>query len=291
MPPDLDTLLTALYVYVDDAVVRRSGPGRPPRTSDAELVCLAVAQVLLGCRSDRHFLAVAARRLCHLFPVRPGHSGYHARIVRLRPQIEQALSLLASGALHEDPRQLRLLDSTPIPCAQSTTTVRRSRFAGVAAYGYCAAHSRYFWGFRLYLLTSPDGVPVGIELAPANAPEREVAAELLEQFAEPGTTIVADKGFAGHDFEQLVLDLGCDFRRPDRKDEPARHGDLGGIRQWVEAIINTLKDQLGLERHRARTLPTLCVRLLQRLLALTASIWHNRRVGHQPARSLTCYDH
>ena len=74
MPPDLDALLTALYVYVDDSLPARCGSGRPPATSDSELICLAVAQILLDSRSDRHFLAVAGVRLAHLFPVRPKHS-------------------------------------------------------------------------------------------------------------------------------------------------------------------------------------------------------------------------
>ena len=290
MPPDLDALLTALYVYVDDSLPRRSGPGRPPRTTDSELICLAVAQILLDCHSDRQFLAVAARRLAHLFPVRPKHSGYHQRVRRLAPKIATALSMLACDSPHSD-RQLRLLDSTPVPCAQSRTTVRRSDFAGIAGYGYCAAHSRWFWGFRLYLLCTTDGIPVGYELAPANAPERDIAADLLERCSQPGQLIVGDKGFAGAAFEQLVLDLGCQFRRPDRRDEPARYGNLGGIRQWIEAIIWTCKGQLSLERHRARTVETLCARISQRLLALAVCIWHNHRVGHHPVRSIACYDH
>ena len=42
----LDDLVVALYVTVDELLGKRSRPGRPPRLSDAELVCLAVAQVL-----------------------------------------------------------------------------------------------------------------------------------------------------------------------------------------------------------------------------------------------------
>jgi hypothetical protein len=53
---ELDTLIVELYVEVDDLFIElgvRRGPGRPPRLSDSELVCLAVAQVLLGCNSER----------------------------------------------------------------------------------------------------------------------------------------------------------------------------------------------------------------------------------------------
>jgi hypothetical protein len=54
--------------------------------------------------------------------------------------------------------QLRLLDSTPVPCGQSVQTVKRSPLAPYAGYGYCASHSRWFWGMRLYLTC---GAPAG----------------------------------------------------------------------------------------------------------------------------------
>ena len=68
MTTDLDTLLTALYVEIDDHVIGsgRRGPGRPKRLSDAELVCLAVAQVLLGARSEHHWLRICYARLGHI---------------------------------------------------------------------------------------------------------------------------------------------------------------------------------------------------------------------------------
>ena len=79
--------------------------------------------------------------------------------------------------------------------------MRRFALAGIGGCGYCRSHSRWFWGFRLYLLCSPDGLPVGFELAPANAPERVVAAEMLERVLEGGEIVIADKGFAGAEFE------------------------------------------------------------------------------------------
>jgi hypothetical protein len=68
---DLDALLTALYVLVDDSLPKRCGAGKPPATTDAEMICLAVAQVLLDHPCDRRFLAVAGYRLGHLFRIDP----------------------------------------------------------------------------------------------------------------------------------------------------------------------------------------------------------------------------
>ncbi len=289
MSADLDALLTCLYVLVDDLLPARRRFGRPVRISDSELICLAVAQVLLDCPNERRFLRLAKRRLGHLFPYIPGQSGFNKRLRALAPQLLEAITLLVqlSPSFCE---RLRLLDSTPVPCAASRETVRRSALAGYGGYGYCRSHSRWFWGFRLYLLCAPDGLPIGFELAPANAPERAVAAELLDRSLRPGQTVICDKGFAGREFEQHVATLGGRLLRPDRKDEPRRFGSLGGIRQWIESTFDTLKDQLSLERHGGRTLTGLISRIARRLLALTAVILHNWRAG-QPGRNLTAYDH
>lgn len=291
MTADLDTLLTALYVLIDDHVIpaHQRRPGRAKRLTDAELVCLAVAQILLDCPSERRFLRFAMVRLSHLFPYLPKQPGYNKRMRRLAPQIVRLLNVVA----YSSPSwcdNIRLLDSTPVPCGASRETVKRSDFAGHAAYGYCASHSRYFWGFRLYLLCASDGMPIAFELAPANAPEREVAAEMLRRVELNGYTVIADKGFAGEQFETLMRELGALFLRPDRKDEQRRFGGLGGVRQWIESIIDTIKGQLSLEAHGAHTMPGLITRVAQRLLALAAGLWHNWNIG-DPGRHLTAYDH
>ena len=290
MSADLDALLISLYVLIDDLLpTRRRRFGRPVRISDNELICLAIAQVLLDCPNERRFLRLAEKRLGHLFPYIPGQSGFNKRLRRLAPQLVEAISLLARMSPSFCDR-FRLLDSTPVPCAASRETVRRSALAGIGGYGFCRSHSRWFWGFRLYLLCSPDGLPVGFELAPANAPERVVAAELLERVLTGGEIVIADKGFAGVEFEAHVNALGAALLRPDRKNEPVRFGSLGAIRQWIESAFDTLKDQLSLERHGGRTLQGLVSRIARRLLALTAAILHNWQTGN-PGRHLTAYDH
>jgi hypothetical protein len=205
---DLDDLLTALYVLVDDFLPARTGAGRRPRISDAELITLAVAQVLLQCHSERRFLRLAGRMLGHLFLYIPLQPGYNKRLRSLAPAIclviEQLVRISPSFC-----ERIRLLDSTPVPCGQSRETRKRSALAGWATYGYCASHSKFFWGLRLYLLCAPDGMPVSFCLAPANEPEREVAAALLERayqrgLLRGGEIIVGDKGFAGQEFERTV---------------------------------------------------------------------------------------
>ena len=300
MPADLDSLLTALYVLVDDLLPRRTGAGRRPKITDAELVTLAVAQIFLDCHSERRFLRFARQRLGHLFPYIPKQPGYNKRLRALAPRICLVITQLARISPSFSDR-LRLLDSTPVPCGASRQTVKRSELAGWAAYGYCASHSRYFWGLRLYLLCAPDGMPVSFALAPANEPEREVAAAMLERARQDGLltggeVIVADKGFAGQEFEETVASLDATLIRPDRKGEKPRFGKLGGMRQWIESVYDTAKGQLSLEQHGGHIPDGVWVRVCQRVLALAAGVWYNWLLWEageidKPGRHFTAYDH
>jgi hypothetical protein len=289
VPVCLDTLLIGLYVLADDFLQPRTGPGRPAKISDAELICLAVAQVLLDCPGDRRFLAWARYRLGHLFPYLPQQSGYNKRLRALAPAIVRLLNMIVfeSSSICD---QLWLVDGTPVPCGASRETARRSELAGYAAYGYCRSQHRHFWGFKLVLIAAPDGMPIGFELVAANVDERRAAAEILERVPAAGHVIVGDKGYAGADFEALVAAHGARLVRPDRRDEPRRHGSLGAVRQWIESVFDTLKGQLSLERHGARTMGGLFARIGQRLLALAVAVRHNQLAGNWD-RSLIAYDH
>lgn len=300
MPADLDSLLTALYVLVDDLLPARRGAGRRPKITDSELVTLAVAQVMLDCHSERRFLRLARGRLGHLFPYIPKQPGYNKRLRALAPQICLAIGQLARISPSFCDR-LRLLDSTPVPCGASRQTVKRSELAGWATYGYCASHSRYFWGLRLYLLCAPDGMPISFALAPANEGEREVAAAMLDRARREGLLtggeiIIADKGFAGQEFEETIASFDATLIRPDRKGEKPRFGKLGGMRQWIESIYNTTKSQLSLEEHGGHIPDGVWARVCQRVLALAAGVWHSWLLWEAgqidaPGRHFTAYDH
>jgi hypothetical protein len=299
---DLDTLLTALYVELTDRIIpslglARSGPGRPPEVTDAELACLAVAQVLLRYDDERHWLRAAPARIGHLFPRLLAQSEYNSRLKTAAPLMEAALRWLADQT-PATAEMLRLMDATPVPCGQSVITAKRSDLFGWAGYGYCPSHSRWYWGTKLLLICTCEGTVTGFALAnPKLAGEREQARTMLERQPAnrpaPGTAIVTDKGLSGEDTETFFASpgLGLTLIRPARKDENTPRPFPNWLRQRVEAIIWTLKNQLGLERHGGRVPAGLWARILQRLLALNAAIWFNWQIGAPVKRPLIAFDH
>ena len=287
MDADLDTLCIAVYCTADDLLpVARANARRV--VSDAEVVTLCVAQAIMGIPSDRRFLAVARRQLGHLFPRRPGQAGYHKRRRALAETIEWLIGVFADRSPGSG-EGLLLIDSTPVECARSRETVRRSALADAADYGYCTSHSRFFWGFRLHAIFAPDGTPRALALTSPKRDERAVGLELLGRCERSGgEVLLGDQGYAGRDFAAAVDTLGATIVRPSRRDEPGRGPHLAPIRQRIESIFFTCKDLLTLERHGARTLAGLRERVAQRFLCLAACVWLNHQLG-RPSRSLVAY--
>lgn len=304
MDTDLDTLATALYARIDDVlkdhpglVTWRPKVGIAPKLSDAELLTLAVLQVLQGFSEEARWLRHADEHLRHLFPYLPGQSGYNKRLRKSAGALQALIRILGrdTDVWADD---TWLIDSTPVETARSRPTVKRSNLAGWAGYGYCASHSRFFYGLRLHLVCTPTGLPVTFALANPKADERDVAIDMFDHDpslfdGRDGQTVVADKGYASREFEARLAVHGIELVRPTRKREPTRPGtrQLKPIRQIVESVFDTLKGQLSLERHGGHGQQGVLVRVLQRLLALTAAIWHNHHSGQPVLRALTAYDH
>ena len=197
--------------------------------TDAEVVTLAVAQVLLGYHdSDRRFLAAAKRRLSHLFPQIPTQDAFHKRRARLEASIEWLIGVFASQSPGYHDTML-VLDSTPVETARSRETVKRAgdshladAIGDAAGYGYSPSHSRFFYGMRLHLLAALDGTPRAATLWSPERGEREVAIGLLARGLHGGETVIADKGYAGQEFAAAAAELGATIIRPNRKTEPGQ---------------------------------------------------------------------
>ncbi len=304
MTNDIDTLATALYVRTDDLLKQRPdlAPWRPktglqPRLTDAELVTLAVMQALLGYTSESRWIRHARAHLGHLFGYLPGQPGYNRRLRAAAALITTLIRLLAADtSLRTD--DVWVADSTPVECGRSRDTAHRSDLAGWAQYGYCASHTRYFWGLRLHLVATLGGLPIGFALTGAKADERQTLPGILAASPDlaaerPGQTIIADRQYYGAEFEAALARQHLQLLRPARKGEHERAGAhlFKPLRQTIESINQTFKAQLDLERHGGHTPAGVLVRVLQRVLALTAAIWHNDHTSAPVHRSLTAYDH
>jgi hypothetical protein len=286
MTASLETLVIAAYIFADGVAIPRPGPAG--KTSDAELIALAVAQAAMGIPSDRQFLGLVARALPGWFPRLPHQTQYNRRLRRLTPWLSwvqlQLAELLAEG-------RVRLADGTLISCANYPGCASKSAFAGEAAYGYCPSKSQFIWGMRLVLVCDRKGVPVGYDLVgPAVGEERQ--AVLDRAAAHPGSVLFCDGGFWGADYKRQMNLIQVELVTPDKHkpgQRPPREIAKARVRLVIESVFANLKLQMRLAHHLAKTPAGLAQRIAQRLLALTLGIYLNHLTG-RPPRALAAYD-
>jgi hypothetical protein len=286
MTASLETLVIAAYVFADSLPIPRSGP--PGKATDQELIALAAAQAILGIASERRFLGMVGRLLPGWFPELPGQSQLNRRLRRLTPQMTTVQMMLAELVAEG---RVRVVDGTLISCANYPGCASKSHFSGDAAYGYCASKSQFLWGMRLVLLCDPKGVPVGYDLVgPKTGEERECALRLAA--GQSGATLFADGGFWGREYRASMELLNIELVTPNKHrlgERPPSEVAKARIRLVIESVFSTLKRQMGLEAHLAKTRGGLVQRIAQRLLALTLAIYVNTLLGRAP-RALAAYD-
>jgi len=286
MTASLETLVIAAYVFATTFRIPRPGP--VGKVSDEEIVTLAVAQAMTGMVSDRRFLGTISRLLPEFFPDLPDQTQYNRRLRRLTPWITTVQLMLAELVAEG---QIRLADGTLITCANYPGCASKSEFAGHAGYSYCPSKSQFIWGMRLVLLADPKGVPVGYDLVgPKTGQERDAVLELAA--AHPGSVLFADGGFWGREYLASMQLIDIELITPAKhktRQRPAAEIAKARIRLVIESVFCTLKRQMALQDHQAKTIAGLVARIAQRLLALTIGIYLNTLLG-RPPRALAAYD-
>ena len=201
----------------------------------------------------------------------------------------RALQRDLAATLADGSEAYRVLDTSLIPAIARVRARRKGLFAGQAAFGRSVSKTEWVYGFKVSLSVSPEGVVTAFGLAPANRDERPVGTSLIS--SDGHGVYLADKGFSSAAWERRWLEEhGALVAATPQKsairawtDETCRWA--AGKRQVVEGVIGQLKDLFGLERHRAKTLGDLLVRLAAKVTAYTCGQGLNACLG-RPLRHL-----
>ena len=290
---DFDYFVVTLYVLVDDWW-RESHPrtvrwrGRPPILSDSEVLTLAILSQWSRFRSERDFWRFASAHLRQYFPNLLSQSQINRRVRALEPELS-ALQRDLAETLLEPSSVYRVLDTTLIPAMVRVRACRKGLFAGQATFGRCVSKTEWIYGFKVALSVTPQGVITAFGLAPANCDERPIGEFLVS--SDGNDAYLADKGFSSVEWERHWLEtygalVAATPQKSARRawpEEACRWAS--GKRQLIEGVIAQLKDQFGLERHRAKTMSGLLSRLTAKIAAYTCGLYLNTRLG-RPLRHL-----
>lgn len=275
---DMVSLLTIIFVLVDEWYQRigqtllTGKPGVKPAFSDSEMLTLMLVHDFLPYPGETQYIGYIRANYSREFPKLVDQSQYNRRARKLGYMAEllrrEWLGQLGIG----DPDQL-LVDTKPIPVVGYKRTKSHSEFAGSADYGHCAARQLNYFGYKLVMLTTLDGVPIVYDLVAANTDERAAAAVVLQRVTH--CDIFGDKGFLGDEWRTEVHQrTGNRVWTPKRSNQALQNPPefdrlLGSVREHIEGTFHCLQNTgRNIERLLAKTIQGLCTRLTLKVTCL-----------------------
>ncbi len=274
---DDETLAITLLVLVDEWYQREgaqmvaSRPGPKPRCTDSEILVLSLLRLLImpGC-SERRFLRWIRANHPDWFPHLPDDGNFNRRARSLLPLLDAFLRYLTADA----DTLIALLDTSSLPVVKLARATRRRLFREddvfPAGRGFSVTTKAVYYGYKLVLLCTMEGLPFRLALVPAELSEQEIAEWMLEQEV-PGWRL-ADKGFCSQELMERLKARGQYLLIPPKRNSPWRWDKafwrtFNRIRRRMETTLSMLKDYFLLEFHRAKTFAGLARQVLLTVLA------------------------
>lgn len=285
----IEDLFTVVLVLVDDWY-RQIGErllnrtvGAKPEFSDSEMLTLMLAIDFFEFTSERRFVAFVRANYLALFPKLVDQSQFNRRARRLRFVLNELRKHLAAElGMHLERHFLQ--DTTPVVAVGYRRDKSHSDFRGSAAYGYCPARRMKYYGYKLVMLTTVDGIPYAFELVPANTDDRVAADEILDTLP-PDSHVWSDKGFIDADWQAAWAEQGIFIWTTKRKNQrqqnpPGVDRLLHKVRERIEGAFDLLKEGgRSVERTLAHTVEGLCARIIAKIASVTLRVFLRRFFG------------
>lgn len=286
---DFSTLMIVVYVLVDDWYQRHVAPKQMPRPgvkvqfSDSEVLTLALLMDYMPFPGETQFLGFIAANYGSWLPQLLDQSQFNRRLRQLDGLLESlrrswVLQLVSATETHF------LVDTKPLPVLGLKRHKGKSDFAGNATPGYCASRQMYYFGYKLTLLSTWDGVPIAYDLVPAHTDERVAVESVLDTVR--GSTIYGDKGFIDADWQaQLQRRTGNQLWTVHRKNQTQQHPTalkrlIRKVRQRIEGVFHEIQNTgRNPERLLNKTIEGFCVHIAAKIASHTLRLLLKQRFG------------
>jgi IS5 family transposase len=247
-----DTLIVTIYVILDD-VLRALGHRTDPRahTSDSEVLTIGV---VAACQCQNHHERTLCLLRAHGYLSAPlslsrFNRRFHALAHRLSDALDLLAALLTTGTVF-------VIDSVPVPVCRRVRAWRCTKVRGRQYCGYCAAKRERFFGWRLHLVVTPQGVPVAFDLLPASYHDLTPVQELLLRLPS-GAVVYGDKAYNSAATEATLAQEQGIALIPRRRANMVANtlGEWYGLREYRGRVetVNSQLEAWGTQRLHART--------------------------------------
>lgn len=291
---DLETVIVAIFVWIDDALTAWQAETRPlrargpaPVLADSEVLTMELVGEFLGIDQDSAILAYFQHHHQALFPkIAQIHRTTFTRQASNLWAAKEALWPRAVAELPCDPT-LAIIDSIPVPVCRLAHAPRCRRLRGEAAFGRDATSRSFFYGLRVHLRVQWPGVVTAVSVAPANRSDLEVAPELVDGLRGE---VLADRNYWNPRLRAELaaegITLLAPYRHRSEDPTPQRSRLLNRVRRQIETIASQLVERFHLKRVWARDAWHLTNRILRKVLSHTLAIRLNVAQGAEEPRQL-----
>jgi hypothetical protein len=270
--------LLVVFCLIDDQLKalnlgRLRRRGFQPKLADSEVITIEIVGEFWGLDADRelfrHFQSYHTAEFPALARLsRTSFVRHAANLWRVKHLIQDRLARWLTG---DDPRWL--VDSLPIDACQFARATFCRRFAGTADYGYDHLRKRIYYGFRLHLRTSREGVIEAFLVTSARPADATVTSALNPL---PGSTGIGDRGYYNPEMRRVLAAGGVTLHAPyyqkSRDPDPKRSSRLASVRYRIETVGSQLAGRYHIKQTRARDEWHLVHRIIRKILSHTVMI-------------------
>lgn len=282
---------------------RLRGRGFAPALSDEEALTIELCGEMLRLNSDKAIYSHFKTHYQSWFPAlrdRPAFVRQCANLWRVKRQFQQ--QLLQSHFVWE--QSVQPIDTVPLPvCAKARCKADRC-FAGIARKSFCASKDVFYYGFKLGLRITNQGLIAYHTLLEANTNDCRHLDDLVEElvvqphtsvpsYCVPSYYVPVDKGFFDPALWKTLWQRGVhivghgpqriDHHRPPQVVLPDEEEKLfAWLRKKVETVASLLCGRFSIDRIRVHDLWHFEHRLLRKILAYNLLVSLNIRLQRNP---------
>jgi hypothetical protein len=245
-----------------------------PKMNDCSIIALSICAEAIGIDSENYLWSKIKKDYKDDFPELIDRSNFNKRRRRLHLFIHEVTRSLA-GQLNKS-EDVFLMDSIPVPVCKIAREKRckfgKDSFEGSPDKGYSAISKQYYYGYKLHLVTSVNGIFESMDLTKASVHDVNVLKE-IKYGKMSNAILVGDKGYIS---KEVKIDLfeSCNIKletpnRSNQKDQQNWHPIFRKCRKRIETLFSQLCDQMMLKRNYAKSLEGLITRLITKIAAVT----------------------
>lgn len=245
-----------------------------PKMNDCSIIALSICAESIGIDSENYLWSKIKKDYKADFPELIDRSNFNKRRRRLHLFIHEVTRFLA-GQLNRS-EDIFLMDSIPVPICKIVREKRckfgRDSFENSPDKGYSAISKQYYYGYKLHLVTSVNGIFESMDLTKASVHDVNILKE-IKYGKMSNATLVGDKGYIS---KEVKIDLfeSCNIKlvtpiRGNQKEQENWHPIFRKCRKRIETLFSQLCDQMMLKRNYAKSLVGLKTRLIAKIAAVT----------------------